>query len=468
MRTHRNRHGGVLMTVLIFSAVIAVSLTSYVRLASNAYQLAQRSYLETAALALNEGGLEQGLLGFINSATSGAVSAFSAWTTNATTGIATLSLGSFDLGGGMTGAVRVYVSGWNGNLTSAQVIAKTTITIPNAPGITRYTQATLQKSTPAVGLLATGALTINTPYTTFYAWNSLPNGAGGAQVPFSNAVAVPNCSIGVRGGGTATLNNASIFGTIANDSSSAKIVHGSSAVLTSSLSGTGWNSALYSSTFTLTPTVPAAPALPATYNTIASKITASTTFPRSGDVLSADGSYHYNFTGGGINLASGGTITISGNYKYVFHLQGTSGTTALRIGSSGQLYVAWNSTLTVYTDGNIDFTGANGLSNSNNTSTSFVIYGTNATPGGQSFNLTAQSQWIGSVNAPNADVTWTGWNQWLGSIVAHNVTFNNSCGFVYDTAMAAASSSSNTWSVSRWSELTTDAQRAAAASLLNF
>ncbi len=470
MKPRWRQRGSVMITVLIFAAVISVALTSYVKLATNAYQLAQRAYLDTAVFSLTETGLEQGFSAFSQVGTVGSTAAFADWTTNAD-GTATLSLGSFDLGNGVAGSVKVYATGWNGTVLTPTIVARATITPLNGPGLTRYASVNLKKQTPFVGLLSTGNLTVNTLYSKFSAWNSLPNGAGGLSVPYSDSIAIPACYIGIVGGGSATFQNANIYGEIESDSGAANIQHGGMSTLSNNVGGNGWDNKLIASNVSMKPTVPVVPALPVTYNVVSSAITQSTTFPRSGDLAAVDGSYHYNFTNGAnINLnAFGGKIAVAAGKKCVFYMQGGSGSNVINIGLFAGFSIGSGGSLAIYTDGNINCTGLTGFSNANNSSTSFIVYGTNPTVGGQSINVFGLSAMIGSIDAPNADVSWTGLNFWLGSVIAHNITFSLAGGFIYDTAMAqVVNGNASVWGVSQWAELTSDTQRAAVAGLFAF
>lgn len=472
MHSRKRQRGGVLMTVLIFTAVIGVSLTSYVRLATNAYQAAQRNFLENAAGSLAEIGLEQALSSFNRIDDLGQALAFTSWVTNAV-GTATRTLDPISLGNGITGNVKIYINGWNQGILYPQVIAKATITPPNGPGITRYVQVALRRRTPFIGLLATGNLKVNTFVSYFAAWNSLPNGFTGSSVGYSSASALPECFIGVVGGGTASFSNAFIFGRLANDSDVSKITHSGASVLASVLGGSNWDDSLYSNTLTVQPQVPVAPALPLVYNSITSPITASTTFPRATDLPAADGRYHYQFLNAArINLSSfGSRVNIDSGKNCVFYLQDHSGVDAIKISGFAGFTIENNGTLMVYTNGNISCTGFTGVSNANNSSTSFVIYGTNPTVGAQDFEFFGIGAFVGSVNAPNADLKWTGLNLWMGSVVAHDITFTLAGGFIYDTAMAQlvnTTGTGNAWGVGQWQELTTSAQRGLVAGLLNF
>ena len=63
MKTNPPRHprqrGSALIVALIFAAIIAISLTSYMRLTTNALKNSDRSFYSIAALNLAEIGLEE-------------------------------------------------------------------------------------------------------------------------------------------------------------------------------------------------------------------------------------------------------------------------------------------------------------------------------------------------------------------------------------------------------------------------
>src|SRR5437870_3803842 len=60
-RAHPASRGSVLITALILAAIIAISLTSYIKLALNSLTLADRSFYQNAAVNLTEVGIEEAM-----------------------------------------------------------------------------------------------------------------------------------------------------------------------------------------------------------------------------------------------------------------------------------------------------------------------------------------------------------------------------------------------------------------------
>ncbi|MDI1319176.1 MAG: hypothetical protein PSW75_03140, partial [bacterium] len=99
MKASASRRGSVLITCLIFAIIIAIALTSYLKLAGNSYMLADRAFLNTTAVALAEQGLEQGLECYnqLDDAATPA-QAWTGWTLSGT--VATFKNASFPLDNG--------------------------------------------------------------------------------------------------------------------------------------------------------------------------------------------------------------------------------------------------------------------------------------------------------------------------------------------------------------------------------
>src|SRR3954470_16185058 len=68
MRTFHSQRGTVLIVALIFAAILALSITSFLKLAGNASKLANRSFYLDGAQNLVDTGLEQALYSLNNSA----------------------------------------------------------------------------------------------------------------------------------------------------------------------------------------------------------------------------------------------------------------------------------------------------------------------------------------------------------------------------------------------------------------
>ncbi len=466
MRASSSRRGNILITVMIFTAVISIGLTSYVRLTTTTYQMAQRASLENAALTLAESGLERGVATLNSIPTLGPLSAFSGWLTSAN-GNATTTLSSFDLGGGTIGTVKVSVTGWNLSTIIPTVVSKATVTQANGMGVTRYLQTQLVQLTPFVGLLSTGNISFGLPAVSFSTWNSLPNGLTGSAVPFSlNGASANSCFVGTVGGGSVTYGNSRFFGflwALFRHSSMPSL--GSFTVFSSTGGNLGANKCVTQ------PAIITVPALPTAYMTINNAITSSTTFPRSGDQVAADGTYYYYFARGAvISLPWSGTLKIAQNTKCVFYMTNHDALRAIEINGFSQFVIDTGAALTVYTNGHLRCLGWWGFINNNNHSPSFVVYGVHPTPGGQIFEWSGNGNFVGAVHAPNADVTWSGSGRWTGALVGRNISFPSSIGFAYDSGMlqlVAIPGLNTLWGLGNWQEYTTDAQRTTVAGLLN-
>src|SRR4051812_13002715 len=98
----RDQRGSVLIVALIFAAAIAISLASYLRLASTASKISYRSHYAGVAMNAAESGLEQAMWS-INKQKVANASAWTGWdTTSGITARRTFALGTVSGGGVVT------------------------------------------------------------------------------------------------------------------------------------------------------------------------------------------------------------------------------------------------------------------------------------------------------------------------------------------------------------------------------
>lgn len=454
--------GSVLITCMLFCVIVAIALTSYLRLARNSYSMADRAFLNTTALTFAEQGLEEGLESF-NQLDSAATpqSAWAGWTLNGT--VATRKYTNVVFDNGATGTLQVYCSDYNPvSGTHPKLVAKATLLPASGLGLSRMIEITLKRRTVfAVGLIARQNIRFSSN-TVVSSWDSDPdNNSATAPVGYSSGAKTANAFVGTISTANGAINTGrgDIYGRIGTGGGT--VSHDSGAILTSNPSGTGWNNSLVNVPFVSNLDTPVAPALPDDVNTISSTIGSGVSFPRTGDVAAADGKYYYNFAAGAaINIAGNSELAVSD--KVVFYLQSHAATNAITIGGNAKIQIASGGNLTIYTDGNIA-AGGNGMANANANATSCLIYGTND-GSGQTFNLTGNATTIAAINAPNADFTITGNGEVWGSIVARNVTLNGNAAFRYDEALmdyANTTGTGNPWGISKWRELTQVSERAA-------
>jgi hypothetical protein len=469
MKSSSARRGSVLITCLVFSIIIAITLTSYLRLAGNSYTQADRAFLNTTALALAEQGLEQGLEAYnqLDEAATPA-EAWPGWTINGT--VATLKNTGITLDNGAVGTIQVYVTDYNpAPGTVPRLVAKATVLPASGLGLSRLVEITLRRRSIFVGgLIARETITFSTS-TTVASWDSDPdNNPATPAVGYTTAAKSTQAFVGTISTADDAINTAGadIFGNIGTGGGT--VAHTGGAVLTDNPAGTGWNTELVDTNFACNLPVPVAPALPATVNTVTASIATDTTLPRSGDAAAADGKYYYNFaSGAGVVLGGNDKLTVSD--KVVLYLQNHAGATALSIGGTGKVDIAGGGTLAIYTNGNLAI-GGNGVGNSNPNAASCLIYGTN-TGTGQTISLTGNATTATAVNAPNANFSITGSGELWGSVIARTIVLNGNAAFRYDEALPkliTTTGTGNPWGIAKWREMTLQTERETYVANFNF
>jgi hypothetical protein len=214
--------------------------------------------------------------------------------------------------------------------------------------------------------------------------------------------------------------------------------------------------------------------LPAQVNNITTSITATTTLPRSGDVVASDGNYYYNFANG-VNVALTGASNLIISGKVAIYLQSHAGVGALALSGTAQIQIASTGGLVLYTNGNIAC-GGNGISNATSRASRCLIYGTN-TGSGQTISLNVPVTTFVAFDASNADITITGTAELRGSVVSRNLSLSGLSAFRYDEALLMYSNtlggSGNSeagapWGVGKWREMALDSERASYSATFNF
>lgn len=156
--------GSVIITALIFAAVIAISLVSYLRLSTNSLKLAHRTFFADAATNLAEAGTEEAVWSFNTMALSDdstvIANAWSGWTLGNTIADAYITNGGQDYtstptvtfsGGGGTGAAGTAVV-----TTSTVVYGSVTTTLRQVTGITITNPGSGYTTAPAVTISGGG------------------------------------------------------------------------------------------------------------------------------------------------------------------------------------------------------------------------------------------------------------------------------------------------------------------------
>ncbi len=449
-RLHRGdaRRGSILIVALLLSAVIGISLGSYIALSATALKLSNRSFYNTAAINLAETGVEEALYCF-NQATAGVAvdTAWGAWTRSGN--LAKNTFSDFTLSSGATASVRVLVTDYNpsGNV-QPKVRAEATVSIPSESlSITKAVEVDLRRrSRFAMGLVARNQITFNGNVARVDSWNSQFNDDGTARasaVPYSTSVRHASGSVGSTSVavGSVAVNNADIFGYVSvGGSSSTGVSVGTNGIISGNFSASG-----------------------GTVDT--TRI--ATDFTTNFDAVTTPSGTYLGSMGASIGTAGVKTsFTVNGPIDTSFTVQGDvtliivpdgSGT-ALRFTGGDTLTLASGAKLTVYTSGDFDLRG-NGLINPSGQASAFQFYGTgNST---QDVDLGGTADFCGVVYAPNSPVRIHGNPHVMGSVVADNITVVGNAQFHYDEALSSMGGN-NPFGIVKWRELTTAAERTTA------
>jgi hypothetical protein len=132
---------------------------------------------------------------------------------------------------------------------------------------------------------------------------------------------------------------------------------------------------------------------------------------------------------------------------------------AAGISMSGQsfIYIAPNSKLTVYVAGSTSISGQ-GVVNGTLNATNFTYIGL---PGNTSISYSGNSDFVGTIYAPEATLSMSGGGSvavnFVGSVVANSASFSGHYSFHYDEALAGCFfGAGGTYYVSSWKELSLD------------
>jgi hypothetical protein len=446
----QSQRGSVLIVALVLSAVIGISLGSYIALNKNSLSLANRSFYNTSAINLAETGVEEAVWCF-NQVTSGA-SVSAGWTGWTTTGIyAKRTFTDFALSANAGASVRVLTEKYNPSGTDQpKVYAEATITIPGETRtITKMVEVLLRRRSKfAMGLVAKNQLRFNGNAAYVDSWNSLFDDAGVARatpVGYATAYRHASGSVGstsVAVGGVA-VNHADIFGFASTGSTTGSgITVGTNGMITGNFTGTtpGYiDSTRVATDFT------------ANFDTLSNPGSATDIATVSATLGSTGVTATYRFSG--VITTS---LNIQGNVTLI--LTAPPGTDAVRLTGGDVLSIDLGSSLTIYTAADLRFNG-NGITNPNNQATSLQIYGTGTTS--QQIDIGGGPELTAVVYAPTADITIRGNPNVMGSIVGNNITVTGDASFHYDESLANWGGI-NPYGIIKWRELTSAAERATA------
>ena len=470
-----SRRGALLLTALLFSAIIAISLGSFLRLSTQSTQLSYRTFYAGAAMNAAETGLEHAMWS-INKRLGGNSSVWSdnGWTTLGTGAVRrTFTLDR--LSGGATAQVKVYVSSGNLIGTSPFVISRSIITPTRGAAIERWVKISLSKrSRFSTGLVAKDLISFSGNNAMVDSYDSRL-GAYTPSPSTTNRFARGSAGSASVQADTFNLGNADIWGfAVVGTSDTSGLNVGTQGTV--GPFGTPQGTVVSDHVMTDFTANFEDVEQPGPYTGTGSytipSISGATTLPRALDLLpAADGKYYYNI--GSISIGGNATnvLTIANNVVIRMTGAGTnislSGNASIRINPPSGLITP---KVEIFTAGNVSI-GGNGVANPSKPA-NFILWGTKpqseATP--QSISISGNGVLSSVVYAPNGAISLNGGGtngNVFGSIVGKNITVTGGSAFHYDEALADLDSG-EPLGMDSWNEYVTYADRNANASFMNF
>ena len=487
MHTRRNplhsQRGSLLIVSMIMSAIIGISIASYIKLGLQSQKISNRALYNNGAINLAERGMEEAMYS-INQMVNDSTYTWTGWTAVNSGTDAQRKWTGYTFDQNATGIVRVYVENYQGTLAPT-IIARSTVTLGGATSapIEKWIRVTLAMTSKfANGLVAKQTISFSGTNASVNSWNSDPdNDPSTAPVSYSTAVDNDNGSVGsISVTAAVSVNNADIWGYVATGGTPASVGPNGLIGPFGTASGTvaaGHSSTDFSASFDSVAT-------PATYTytpmgTINGTASSDSLPGDSGATPAADGKYYIEAPAINFNNQ---TLTIEAGKEVVLKLTNTGTTAATGAisvgGGSGSIQLNANAKLIIYTEGKIDIGGkglANGVDGADANTTidtnemgqpkNFQIWGTK-TSGTQSIDIAGNGTLSAIIYAPQGSVKINGNGDVCGSVVANDITVVGNAAFHYDESLG--SFGGNPYRVAAWTELTTATQRSAYTSTLNF
>lgn len=456
------RRGSLLIVAMLLSAVIGISIVSFLNLGRTGMQISERALFNNGAMNLAENGLEQAVYainkpGYDWSSGGWSMSGVNArqkWT-------------GYALGAGATGEVRAYVYNYTGS-GAPKIVSRSLVTAGGGASrqIEKWVEVQLRKTSKfANGLVARQSITFSGNNASVDSWNSDPdNNTATAAIAYSGAVRHDSGTVGCISVSVAAvlINNADIWGYVSTGGSMPSVGSNGLVGPFGTPSGTTDMSRV-ATDFTANFDPVTAPT--ATYNLYGGAITNNESLPRVSDTVAADG--YYYIRADSINF-NNKVLTITG--KVILEL--TNAMTSVDIGGgSGAININAGAELQIYGPGDIKIAGQGLMNGGTSAATAnqpikCQIYGTK-TSGVQDIQIAGNGVLSAVVYAPQGSVKINGNGDVCGSVVANDITCVGNAAFHYDESLANFGGN-NPYRVSRWRELTSAADRATYLSVMSF
>ena len=434
-----------MITVLVLAAVTAVIASGFLFRSAQEAKLATRSFFQSAALNLAEAGAEEALLA-VNSTAVNSANGWSLATGSTTDYTKTLTGFTFQQA---TGAVYIRID--NAATAAPTITAAAVISIPKQPPLLK--QVRLGGSVRRLwsnGLVAKGSVTFSgSAYVDGYDSNLGPYNAATNRNDRGAVATNSSAMSSVSLGGTAYIYGyVSTGGGDPNPGTSGRIYGVTSPpmpLIDSTRVRKDFNTNLPDAT------VPTGTPIALGNVTIAGIV--SQTYPRAGDVAGANGRYLYSCSV--LDMSHSAAIQITGPVDFIV----TGNTTV-----AGSAYIGISSTSTasfnLFCPGAISI-GGGGMINNTVVPSKATIWGTTATGATpQTISVAGASSFVGTVYAPNGNVTVANSGGVHGAIISNTATLSG-VGFLhYDVRLgnsagptAGLGSGSGYLRVSSWCEL---------------
>lgn len=438
------RRGSVLIVALLLAALIAVALGSYINLNLTSARLSKRTFNGYAALNLAEAGAEEAVWAF-NRATSGDGAAWNGWTPGGSA--AWQKFSNFDYGANTKGWVKVYVDNTNPPASAQpKVVTQASIGRDGETPAIKMLEVTLRRRAYfAGGLVAKDSVAFSGANASVDSWDSDPDDSAATEaIPYSTDVRTDRGSVASTAfvNTAVAINNANIWGYVATGGSQPQVGSKGSIRGASTPEDVAVDPSRVSTDFS------------ADFDTVAAPID-GTPILTLGPTLGVAGTTT-KWRTPGITLSGSETLTIYGDVILV--LTAGSGTDAISVTGNASIIIAEDASLTLYVEGNVKL-GGKGLANANTQPISCQFWGVNATASGQELQIAGNGALVAVVYAPNGDVKINGNGDVMGSVVANTITLVGNAAFHYDESLARRDSNTP-FTIRKWRELTTAAERA--------
>ena len=463
--TLRDQRGSLLIVAMILSAVIGISLVSYLSLGRTAMTISNRAFYNNGAMNLAENGLERAVFAVNKKVADPTFDwATNGWTISGANARQKWTGNTFDQGA--VGSVRSYVYNYSGGV-APKVVTRSSVQLgvsTTAP-IEKWIEVQLSKTSKfSNGLVDKNSISFAGNNASVDSWNSDPdNTAATAAIPYSAGVRNDNGTVGsISVSVSAVLvQNAEIWGYAATGGSLPQVGPSGTVGPFGTATGT-MDMTRVSTDFT-------AAFDPVTNPVGGTTIAALTNTDLPTTLGTAGSTTQYRVASLSATGNSSKVLTIEGDVTLV--ITASPGSSAVSLTGQSSIAIAPGGSLKIYTEGNIAIAG-NGVANGGTTMATanqpinFQVWGTSPNTT-QSISLAGNGVLSGIVYAPNATVSIVGNGDVLGSVVANNIALTGNAAFHYDESLANMDLG-NPFRVSKWKELTTAAERAAYEPVLNW